>query len=162
MPALVQELTSTRQPQLKQEKKCVHLLAMMSERGYCDSCVLLVQDLISQISSGRHCCGRVPAAGVGRVGAGAAERAAVGASRLLALAAAAALSVCFGAAHPRVDRAHPPSCRHERRRSRDRTPRRHRVGHQRGGGRDAGAVGVTAAAVAAPGRVGEHEQFWPA
>jgi len=96
MPALVQELTSTRQPQLKQEKKCVHLLAMMSERGYCDSCVLLVQDLLSQISSGRHCCGRVPAAGVGRVGAGAAERAAVGASPLLALAAAATLCVCFG------------------------------------------------------------------
>jgi len=96
VPALVQEVTSTRPPQHKQEKKCAHLLAMMSQRGYYDSCVLLVRDLLSQLSGGRYCCGRVPAAGDGRVGGGAAERAAVGASQPLALAAAAALSVCFG------------------------------------------------------------------
>jgi len=76
----------------------------MSWRGYSDKNVLLVQDLLSQRSGSRHCCGRVPAASVGRIGGGAAEGAAVGASPPLALAPAPALasapapalSVCFG------------------------------------------------------------------
>jgi len=67
-----------------------------SQRGYSDNVVFLVQDLVSRRSGVRHCCRRVPAAGVGRVGGGAAERETVGASPPLALAAAPALSVCFG------------------------------------------------------------------
>jgi len=68
----------------------------MSQRGYSDNFVILVQDLLSQRSGGPHCCGRVPAAGVSRVGGGAAERAAVGASPPLVLAAAAAWAVVGG------------------------------------------------------------------